>query len=315
MPRDLPPLSMLRAFEAAARHMSFKDAALELRVTPAAISQQIKSLEDYAGVALFRRLTRAVELTDAGRQAAPMLSEALDQMERAYAAIRTGGRARPLNISMPPSLASKWLVPRLGRFQEIAPDVEVRIDAATRLVQFDREDFDMAIRFGLGRYPGLESVRLFPSRTLPVCSPALVRGEHGLAEPADLKHHTLLHLHETGAAAMEDTWALWLRAACIHDVDPNRGLRFNTAGLMIEAAEAGQGVALVEYVFAQRELARGSLIQPFRHVPTLLENLGYHVVHPPHHGDDPRLQRFKDWILAERDRTMEEIESPDNCWT
>jgi len=305
---------MLRAFEAAARHLSFKDAAAELRVTPAAISQQIKSLEDFAGVTLFRRLTRAIELTDAARQAAPMLSEALDQMERAYAAIRTGGRAGPLTVSMPPSLASKWLVPRLGRFQEQAPDIEIRIDAAIRLVQFGREDVDMAIRFGLGRYPGLESERLFPSRTLPVCSPTLVKGEMGLVEPEDLKDHTLLHLQETGAAAMEDTWALWLRAAGIRDIDPNRGPRFNTHALLIEAAEAGQGVALVEYVFAERELARGSLIQPFQHIPTMLEELGYHMVHPPQNGDDPRLIRFKDWIREERDRTIEGAALPDMGW-
>lgn len=304
MPRDLPPLASLRAFEAAARHLSFKEAATELRVTPAAISQQIKTLEDFVGVPLFRRLTRALALTEAAHQAAPMLSDAFDEMERAYARMRSGGRAGPLTVSVPPSLASKWLVPRLGRFYAAEPEIELRIDAATRLVNFDREAIDMGIRFGMGRYAGLESERLFESRTLPVCSPSLMTGDHPLTEPAALKHHPLLHLQETGAAAMEDTWALWLRAAGIKGIDPNRGPRFNTHSLLIEAAEAGQGVALVEYVFSERELARGSLVQPFRHIPAVLENLGYHIVHPPHLNDDPRLRAFKEWLREERDRTL-----------
>ncbi|MBO6834821.1 MAG: transcriptional regulator GcvA [Alphaproteobacteria bacterium] len=304
MPRNLPPLAALRAFEAAARHLSFKSASEELRVTPAAISQQIKTLEDYTGVKLFRRLTRALALTEAGKQAAPEVSAAFDQLEDAYVIMRSGGRAGPLTVSLPPSLASKWLVPRLGRFHERHPEIDLRIDANTRLVQFDKEAIDMAIRFGMGSYPGLKGEPLFQTRTLPVCSPKLTKGRNALKHPADLKNHTLIHLQETGAAAMEDTWAMWLRAAGIDDVDPTRGPRFNTYSLLIDAALAGHGVALVEYVFADEELTSGKLVQPFADVPILNANLGYHVVYPPHHADDPRLQAFRVWLFEERDRTL-----------
>jgi len=307
MVRNLPPVAALRAFEAAARHLSFKQAAEELRVTPAAISQQIKVLEEYCGVPLFRRLTRALALTEAGRQAAPELTAAFDAMERAYGIMRNGGRGGPFTVSLPPSLASKWLVPRLGRFHEAHPEIDLRIDANTRLVQFDREEIDLAVRFGLGVYHGLTCERLFSTQTLPVCSPDLMTGDPPLCHPRDLARHTLIHMQETGAAAMEDTWAMWLRAAGITDIDPTRGPRFNTYGLVIDAAVAGHGVALVEYVFAETELASGKLVQPFKDVPRLQADLGYHLVYPPHHDEDPRLQAFRTWIIAERDRTVQSL--------
>lgn len=306
MPRNLPPLSALRAFDSAARHLSFKRAAEELHVTPAAISQQIKSLEEFAGTPLFHRLTRALALTEAGRQALPVLTEAFDRLEQAYALMRTGGRARPLTVSVPPSFASKWLVPRLGRFQEAAPDVEIRIDATTRMVDFHRDDIDVALRYGRGGYADLTCEKLFDSRVMPVCSPALLNGPIPLAEPSDLKNHTLLQFQETGAAAMEDTWDLWMKAAGIDGVDSTRGPRFNTFGLLIDAALAGQGVGLVEFVFAEQELARGTLVQPFCHLPKVFDNFGYHIVFPPHHAGDPHLQAFCDWVRRERDRTLAE---------
>lgn len=304
MPRELPPLSALRAFEVAARTLSFKQAAEELRVTPAAVSQQIKALEDHAGRPLFRRLTRALALTEAGAKAAPEVTDAFDRLERAYATMRTGGRAGPLTISLPPSLASKWLVPRLGRFQALYPEIEVLIDATSRLVQFDRDRVDMAIRFGPGRYPGLMSERLFASRTVPVCAPSLTQGADGLRGVEDLRRFPLLHMQETGAAAMEDTWALWLKAACARDIDPTRGPRYNTHSLLVDAAVAGQGVALVEFVFAEEELKRGTLVQPFAKLPLFLEEFGYHLVFPAHVLEDTRVAAFRDWVLAERDSTL-----------
>jgi LysR family glycine cleavage system transcriptional activator len=304
MPRDLPPLSALRAFEAAARTLSFKRAAEELRVTPAAVSQQIKSLEDHAGIPLFRRLPRALALTEAGARAAPEVTAGFEILERAYATMRTGGLAGPLTVSLPPSLASKWLVPRLGRFQASHPDIDVRIDAASRLVRFDQEEIDLAIRFGLGRYPGLRSERLFRSRTVPVCAPDLVTGPDGIRSIDDLARVPLLHMQETGAAAMEDTWALWLKAACARDVDPTRGPRFNTHGLLVDAAVAGQGVALVEFVFAEEEIKSGKLVQPFAALPMFMERFGYHIVYPPHALEDARVAAFRDWVLRERDDSV-----------
>jgi LysR family transcriptional regulator, glycine cleavage system transcriptional activator len=304
--RSLPPLSSLRAFEAAARHLSFKLAAEELRVTPAAVSQQIKTLEDHCGLTLFRRLTRALALTEAGRAAAPALTDAFDQLEAAYGLMRSGGRDGPLTVTLPPSMAGKWLVPRLGRFHAAHPEIELRIDANAKLVQFDKEEIDMGIRFGLGSYPGLTCERLFATPTVPVCSPSLLNGPKPLKKPEDLKNHTLIHIQDTGAAAMEDTWALWLRAAGIAGVDANRGPRFNDYVLAIDFAASGQGIALVGHVFVEAELASGKLVQPFANALQINERLGYHLVYPPTNASDPRLQAFRAWLFEERDQALKQ---------
>ena len=299
MARDLPPLGSLRAFEAAARHMSFKDAASELHVTPAAVSQQIKTLEDFCGIKLFRRLTRALVLTEAGQVALPQITLGLDQLAAGYRLIKGHGGIGPLVLSLPPSFATKWLVPRLGRFQERHPEIVVRIDATSRLVQFDAEGVDIGIRFGKGHYPGLTSHHLFPSRVIPVCSPDLPRSDRPLEKPADLSAFTLLHLRDSDAPGTEPVWDMWLRAAGVTGVDTRLGPQFSDYAMAIDAAVSGQGVGLVDATLAEAELKSGRLIQPFADVAEIEGEFCYYLVYPQGRGDDPRIKAFKAWIESE----------------
>ena len=183
--RQLPPLNALRAFEAAARHMSFSKAAEELNVTPAAISQQIRALEDIVGVKLFRRLTRALLLTDAGRAALPAMTEGLDLLAEGYQDMRRQEEAGVLTISVAPSLAAKWLVPRLEGFRALHPQFDIRIDATDRLADFERGDVDVALRYGDGKYDGMDVRCLMSELSTPVCSPALLEGASGGDEPPE----------------------------------------------------------------------------------------------------------------------------------
>lgn len=221
--RQLPPLNALRAFEAAARHMSFSKAADELNVTPAAISQQIRALEDIVGVKLFRRLTRALLLTDAGRVALPALTAGLDLLAEGYSDMRRQEDAGALTISVAPSLAAKWLVPRLEGFRALHPQFDIRIDATDRLADFQRGDVDVALRYGDGQYDGMEVRCLMSELSAPVCSPALLEGAHPLRKPTDLRHHTLLHSQWRMQHAFAPNWRMWLKASGLGDIDPNTG--------------------------------------------------------------------------------------------
>ena len=194
MARSLPPLNSLRAFEAAARHLSFTKAAGELNVTPAAISHQIKALEEFLGVVLFRRLTRALRLTDAGQAAFPKVREGFDKLAEAVEILRAEEESKVLTVSVSPSFGAKWLVPRLDRFRAAHPDLEIRIDATDRLADFQGDNVDVALRYGMGNYPGLLVDKLFGAEMVPVCSPDLLDGPQPLQRPQDLAHHTLLHL-------------------------------------------------------------------------------------------------------------------------
>lgn len=299
MTRRLPPLTSLRAFEAAARHLSFKDAAAELNVTPGAVSQQVKLLEDQCGVALFKRMTRALALTEAGRLAAPRMTAAFDQLADACALIRRRRETNQLVVSVPPSFGARWLVARLVRFQARHPGIELRLDASNRLVDFTREDVDVAVRFGAGAYPGLTAECLIARRVFPVCSPALLDGPHRLREPTDLRHQTLLHHQHPETAEVDPAWAMWLRAAGIDDVDGTRGPRFSTFGLAADAAAAGQGVALADDVLVADDLARGRLVRPFGTRGATPDEFGYFVVYPAGRGDDPRIAAFRAWLHEE----------------
>jgi LysR family glycine cleavage system transcriptional activator len=193
MGRRLPPLNAVRAFEAAARHLSFTRAADELNVTQAAVSHQVKGLEDRLGVQLFRRLNRGLLLTDAGGLYMRELEDILDRLEQATERLRSSEAAGLLTVSTGTSFAAKWLVPRLRRFRDRRPDIDVRIDADDALTDFRRDNVDIAIRYGRGVYPGLSSTPLLQDIVFPVCSPTLIDAAHPLRAPEDLKHHTLLH--------------------------------------------------------------------------------------------------------------------------
>jgi len=244
MTRQLPGLGALKSFEAAARLLSFSRAAEELGVTPAAVSYQMRSLEDQLGVELFRRTSRVVELTEPGRMLLAGVGEALDGIARTIARLR-GADGRPrLTATTSPSFAAKWLVPRLHRFLELHPDADVRVDVSDRLVDLPREEVDVGVRFGRGQYPGLKVDRLFEETIFPVCSPKLIAGRRPLREPRDLRHHTLIHVDWQDQWATWPDWRMWLLAAGLRDLDPQRGLHFTQTAIALQAAIDGQGVAL-----------------------------------------------------------------------
>ena len=258
----LPPLNALRAFVASARHLSFSRAAEELFVTPAAVSQQVKLLEDHLGRVLFRRTNRALLLTDEGQALLPRLHESFALMGEALAGLEAMGDTGILTVSMAPSFAAKWLVPRLEGFQALHPEIDVRVTASMNLVAFADDGVDCAIRYGLGQYPGLVVEKLLDESVVPVCGPGLRRAVTG--DPADLlRDMTLLHDDSPEQDASCPTWRMWLKAAGIAGIDAARGLHFNQASLVLEAAIAGRGAALAKARLAEDDLRAGRLVRLF----------------------------------------------------
>ncbi len=299
MRKRLPPLNSLRAFEAAARHMSFKKAAEELHVTPAAISQQVRALEADIGRPLFQRLTREVALTEAGRAGLAPLGEAFDRLQEAVDAMRQRRRHDFLTVSVAPTFGAKWLVPRLERFRAAHPSFDVRLDASDHLADFSSDGVDIALRYGRGKYGTLASELLMRETAVPVCSPALIERGPPLRRPADLLRHTLLHVQRKLDGESGPTWRMWLRAAGIEHPDAERGPTFSVEGMAAEAAAEGHGVALVGSVVVEADLRSGRLVQPFAPAVSDAMAFSYYVVYPREKIDDPRVQAFRDWVLAE----------------
>jgi LysR family glycine cleavage system transcriptional activator len=300
----LPPLKSLQAFECAGRRLSFTLAAQELNVTPGAISQQIRQLEEFLGVPLFKRLNRAIVLTDAGLLFLPLISQGFEHFHEAVTRLRQRGDDGPLTITSAPSFVSKWLIPRLSSFTRLHPDIDVRIDTSDRLVDFSREDIDVGIRFGDGEYPELDTVFLFAFDLIPVCSPDLLRGKHQLREVSDLKHFTLLHSNHDELDPGWPDWAMWLKVVEADDVDSSHGIYFNQSDQLFQAALDGQGVALLANVMAEPEVAAGRLVQPFS--ARLPVKLNYHVVTSPHKAGIAKVAAFRQWILDESAYLREE---------
>jgi DNA-binding transcriptional LysR family regulator len=301
MRRPLPPLNALRAFDAAARHLSFTRAAEELAVTQAAISHQVKALEARLGVKLFRRLTRALRLTDEGTALAPGLRDAFERLEQAVERVRAPGRA-VLTLSTLTTFAATWLTPRLPRFQAAHPDIEVRISVNSRLVDFAREDVDAAIRFGDGAWPGLATHRLFSLRLAPLAPPALAQR---LKSPADLARVPLI---DTLPSPGE--WVLWLdRAGLRHLAPRGGGVVFDSTLLALGAAARGMGVAVGDPLLAADELEAGRLVQPFELVVTV-DSKAFWLVHPEGFAERPKIRAFREWILGEAEAFRREEPSP-----
>ena len=315
MSKRLPPLNSLKAFEAAARHLSVKKAALELNVTPAAVSHQIRTLEEYLGIQLFHRYNRALELTDAARASLPKLREGFDCLAQAVERLRTHQSPGMLTVSAAPSFAARWLMPRLHRFLVEHPEIDVRVSARMRRVSVDGkadvaeratleswlDDSDVAILYGRGHYPGLSVNKLLDLTITPICSPRLLEGEHALKTPADLRHHLLLHDDTGDLYDGEPFWEVWLKAANVSGVDAKRGPHFSHAVLAFEAALDGVGVLASMPVLASEELAAGRLVTPFELRVPLAS--AYYLVCEESTATRPAVAAFNSWLIEEAARS------------
>lgn len=314
MTHRLPPLNALKAFEAAARHLSVKKAAVELNVTPAAVSHQIRALEEYLGIQLFHRYNRALELTDAARVSLPKMREGFDCLAQAVERLRTHHSPGMLTVSAAPSFAARWLMPRLHRFLVAHPEIDVRISARVRRISVNGkddvaeratleswlDDSNVAIIYGHGHYPGLRVSKLLELMLTPVCSPKLLEGEHPLRTPADLKHHMLLHDDTGDMYDGESFWEVWLKAANVSGIDINRGPHFSHAVLAFEAALEGMGVLASIPVLASEEIAAGRLVTPFELRVPLAS--AYYLVCQESAATRPAVAAFNNWLIEEAAR-------------
>jgi LysR family glycine cleavage system transcriptional activator len=301
----MPPMSALRAFEAAARHLSLTRASEELHVTPAALSHQVRGLEDLLGLPLFLRKPRGIELTDAGRLLYPGLHTGFSQIRQAVAALETVQSDRVLVVSAPPGFTAKWLVPRLYRFVAAEPEIDARITASYGFANFTTDGVDVAVRnlaIGAPHDPDLVVELLFHLRLFPVCSPRFA-AEAKLQTPSDLARVALIHDESLAGRAQLPNWARWLSDARVEGVDLTRGLRFTSADHAIDATVEGAGVLLAHNVLAFDDLRTGRLIAPFD--LTIDTGRGFHFVCPRGSESRPKVRAFRDWLQAERDRAIE----------
>ena len=303
----LPPLNALRVFETAARHLSFKEAAAELHITQAAVSHQIKSLEEYLGIELFRREGRGVQLTEAAKASLPRLREGFDALAAAVETIHERSAETELVITAPPVFTARWLMPRLADFGRRAPDIEVRVVGSSKMVDAGAVDSaaligdldprsetsGVQIHLGAGDYPGFRADLLFSVSMALVASPELLPA---LGEPSDLANHVLLHDDALDLVAHGDAWQKWLEAAGVADrVDGGRGPRFSTNMLSIEAASQKLGVALALRPLLDADIASGRLVEPF---PIEVKpGSAYYLVCPEVIADRPAVAAFRAWLL------------------
>ena len=288
MKRNLPPLNALRAFEASARLGSMQRAAHELSVTPSAISQQVQNLEQWIGFPLLQRRARQVQANAEGRAYLAAVSAAFDQIAAATEELSAGRVPRSICITCTPGFAVQWLVPRLQQFQDRHPDIDVRIDASTRMLDLKIEQVDLAVRHGNGRYPGLVSEKLLDDDLVPVASPRLLAGKGRVRKPADLMQHRLLHI-ET-----RDDWRLWFAGQGI-EIDWKRGPLLVDTAIGVQAAVAGKGVALVRRSLIGDELAAERLVAPLPQ--GLSKGMAYHLVYLPENMAQPAVRAFRAWLL------------------
>jgi LysR family glycine cleavage system transcriptional activator len=287
--RGLPPLNALRTFAVAARHLSFTRAAQELHVTQTAVSHQIRTLEEHLGLALFVRLPRRLLLTAEGQAYARELGHAFERVTEATDTLTARPRREILSVTTLPSLAARWLVPRLGRFIARHPQTDLRLISTERFIDFAREPVDIGIRYGYGRYAGLHTELLMEDECFPVCSPALL--PRFRRRSLDLGTATLLHDDST------DGWRRWLSAAGIDGVDVERGHTFTDTNQTLQAAADGHGVALGRRVLVESELASGRLVKPF--AKSIPHDPAYYLVTAEHAADLPKVRAFRAWLLDE----------------
>ncbi len=299
MARSLPPLNALRAFEAAARHLSFTLAAEELHVTQAAVSHQVKGLEDHLGVALFRRLPRRLYLTEEGQALLPELTAGFDRLAQAVTRVGRQGQAGPLAVTLLTTFALGWLVPRLPRFQLKHPEIDVQLNTSARIVDFAREEVDCGVRHGLGNWPGVSMLRVMDSYLTPLCPPELAGR---LRRYEDLAHVPVVH-----ALGPTDEWASWLRAVGLPDLPLARGPAFDSTMIAVQAAMRGPAVAIGDPRFYPTELESGRLVQPFECV--IPEEKAWWFVCLPAMEGRPKIRAFRDWLIEEAAQTA----PPEGC--
>lgn len=293
MTARLPSLNGLRAFEAAARHLSFTLAAAELNVTQTAISHQIRRLEEELGIRLFVRQNRALALTPEARDYLPGVRAAFNDLRLATDRLLRKDDDKVLTVSTLASLAAKWLLPRLTDFQEQHPGIDVRITTSANLVDFQRDNVDAAIRYGRGQWPGVRADWLMADELFPVCSPSLLRGDKPLRQPEDLRGYPLLHTSN----ANSDDWRLWLTAAGLPaDIAKQPGITFDMIFMTIQAAIDGIGVAMGRTSYVQDDIAKGRLVVPFK--IALPADAGFYLVSPEGRREAPKLAAFRQWVVA-----------------
>jgi LysR family glycine cleavage system transcriptional activator len=302
MPKPLPPLSSLRSFEAVARQLSFSKAAEELNVTPGAISQQISAFEERLGVKLFDRTKRSVALTRVAVRMLPDVQAGLDLLSRACSNRSVPPGERTLTISVAPSFASKWLLPRLPGFYDQHADIDLRISATVELADFERDRIDLAIRLGHGRYPGLHAEPLFAEALTPLCSPKILKSKGRLKTPDDLRKHRMIHDTSIPGQGEHSAWDKWLALAGAKHVSAHRGVRFTLAELAMQAAIDGAGVVLGRLVLAEGDLAAGRLVRPFKTVLPL--DVSYFLVRPEESAPRPEMLRFRDWLFGSLGKSL-----------
>lgn len=291
--RKLPPLAALRAFEAAARHLSFKQAADELGVTPTAVSHQVRLLEERLGLRLFERHARRVVATAAALQLYPVLRDGFDAFARAIDTLTAKPMRRVLTLSATTAFTARWLIPRLASLRTAKPGLDLRLHASDQPVKFEREDIDAAIRYGRGPYPGLIAEPLMADRFAPVCSPALK-----LRRPEDLRRWPLLHFEWQQRRTDTPTWARWLQRAGLEKIASDGGIVFSDENHAIQAALAAQGVAMLSLLLVAPDLASGALVQPFG---PELEGFRYHLVYRADSTRREELAALGAWLRAEAD--------------
>jgi len=288
----LPSLNSLRAFAVVGEHLSLTAAARELFVTPSALSHQIRSLESMLGVRLFRRLRHGLVLTHDGEILLPGIRDAFIQIAATLELLKAQQGPGTLTISMLSTFAMRWFIPRLARFQQSHPDIEVRIATSIELANFNTDGVDCAIRSGHGDWPGTRSVRLFSEKLTPVCSPGLVSGGNPLNHPRDLARHTLLH-----AKLRPDDWQVWLHAVGQPGLAGAHEQTFETRNFVIAAALKGVGIAIVDPALVSEEIRSGRLIQPFPQ--TLPGENAYYLVYPDEYSGDTRIASLQGWLEQE----------------
>lgn len=298
-------LNALRAFEAAARHQSFSAAAAELHVTPAAVGQLVRTLENWLGSPLFHRGTSGrarLVATDAAEQALPDIRAGLDRLSLGLERLKEGSASGVLTVTVSPAFAAKWLLPRIEHFQAAWPDTDVRLDTSLKPVDFVAQRIDIGVRYGNGLWPGLACTKLMDEEVYPVCSAGLLQQNKRLREPKDLARETLIHDLSMDGHAGFPTWSTWLKKAGANEVPARRGMKINNSAAVLQAAMEGQGIALARSVMVRDDLASGRLVRLFPDI-AFPSPLAYYVVYRTECENLPKLTAFREWLLSEAGRS------------